>query len=325
MHMTIVSGPGSVRGEQHGQERATLIAATAGALRAHLAEAGHSPDDLGQRLAASQLCQVAQELTPDLWAEVVGIAAGSGIPQEDVLLLTFLDEVWAFTGGAGCSAIARDREIGQTMDLPAWTAGRLLVLRTSSGESPTSLVMSYPGMVGLCGANAAGLGVAVNALEQFPLDENGLGVAFITRHLLTLPTLAEAADVLARIPHAAGQAYTISGPDGLATFEAAPGHLVRVTVPGTRCAIHTNHPIGQGVTGDESSRVRLASLERSLADDASITDALSDDVVLDGHRYGSTTSTFAAFHAVLGTDDVHFIDGDDLRAGSQDWTAISFR
>ena len=75
-----------------------------------------------------------------------------------MLLLVFLDEVWGLTRRTGCSVIGRvvpgrpggpDRpavppttELGQTMDLPAWTQGRARVLRIIPGDAPTALVLA---------------------------------------------------------------------------------------------------------------------------------------------------------------------------------------
>ena len=104
-------------------------------------------------------------------AEVLGIAEGAGAPLGDVLMLTFLDEVWGLTGAAsdggrhpgaaaaaaaagpvGCTTLAgalpsraggAGTVAGQTMDLPRWTEGRLAVLRVSGGAGErASLVMT---------------------------------------------------------------------------------------------------------------------------------------------------------------------------------------
>ena len=335
MRVVTFAGPGTHRGHQYGQALAPDIAAAATALKNHLAGAGHPPGALATRLLSSPLVRAAQEYTPDLWDEVTSLAGGARVPLEDVLLLTFLDEVWALTrapGAPGCSVIARyvdGTEIGQTMDLPDWTVGRAIVLRIASDSAPTALVMAYPGTIGLCGANEAGLGVAVNALSHLPLDEAGLGVAFVTRHLLTLSTLAQAESFLNSVPHAAGQAYTIAAPDGIATFEASSAGVHRVSDPGSLALAHTNHelPLRDGTferPPDESSRERLAVLHTCIERKASLADALTGDVVLDGQHWGDPNLTFAAFRTVASDPMVRFIDGVDLRAGRHEWSRFAF-
>jgi hypothetical protein len=337
MRIVTFAGPGKHRGLQYGQACAPEIASAATALKTHLAGAGHPPGPLGARLMGSPLVRAAAEYTPDLWDEVTALANGARVPIEDVLLLTFLDEVWALTrttAAPGCSVIARTightTEIGQTMDLPDWTVGRSMVLRTGSDRAPTALVMAYPGLIGLCGANEAGLGVAVNALSYLPLDEEGLGVAFITRHLLTLTTLAQAESFLTAVPHAAGQSYTVAASDGIATFEASAAGVHRVGSTDSTALIHTNHSLAavDGVVArrpDESSRERLEVLRSCIEQGTSLADALTGDVVLDGRRWGDTNLTFAAFRAVGSESVVRFIDGAKLRGGRHEWSRFSYR
>jgi isopenicillin-N N-acyltransferase like protein len=343
MRVSTIAGPGLHRGLELGRERSNEIVSAATELKTHLASTGHSPGPVGRRLATSGLARTAADLTPDLWAEVTALAAGSRASLEDVLLLTFLDEVWALTRPAGCSVVARviegrpgapptpaTTEIGQTMDLPSWTSGRLVVLRVATPGAPTSLVMTYPGSLGLCGSNEAGLGVAVNALWGVPFVEDGLGVAFIVRHLLTLTSLAEAAAFLTSVPHAAGQAYTIAARDGIATFEADATGVHRIDASGTPALIHTNHGLGADAgpsapPPSESSRARLEVLMRAVEQHQPLADTLTGDLVLDGTRWNDAHLTFASFRAVGSEQSARFIDGADVRAGRHEWTRLTYR
>ncbi|MSO27576.1 MAG: hypothetical protein EXQ60_05865 [Candidatus Nanopelagicales bacterium] len=326
MDVLTVSGDGSTRGFIQGQARAEQIVETWEVLRMHLTANGVDVAAVADRLLRSELVATAHQFTPDLWDEATGIAAGANIDIEQVMLLCFLDEVWSFTGGLGCSVAARSRDgfIGQTMDLPIWAAGRLMVLRVQSDLAPTALIMSYPGMIGLCGANSAGLGVAVNALEQFQADSNGLGVVFIMRHLLTLTSLAHAGEFLASVPHAAGQAYTVSAPDGIATWECGPGHVQRVTAPSVDQCAHTNHLLADPTNSTRSSIRRLTALQRALDNDLDLRQTLSHEVVLTDPRTSNSGVTFAAFIANPPADYVEFADGLTLRAGSPVWESIYY-
>jgi hypothetical protein len=328
MLIQTLAGAGAQRGAAHGTVRSTAIQQTLDALRAHLDAAGHNARELGRHLVSSPLCTAARTHTPDLWDEVEATAEGAAITLDDVLLLTFLDEVWGLADSVGCSVLARQRsgsgtEVGQTMDLPQWASGRLTVLRVEPPAHPVALVMSYPGMVGLCGANDAGLGVAVNALPQFGLSESGLGAAFIVRHLLTLSTLDAAVAFLGGVPHAVGQAYTVAAQGEVVTFEAGPDVFQRVS-EGPSC-IHTNHPLDRSPRPASSTMTRLIALQHSVDESVDVETALSGDVVLDGSRYGDPNSTFAAFRARSDDPFVAFIDGRDLQSGGQEWTHVSFR
>ncbi len=339
MLLTTLAGPGLHRGREFGQRHGKGIADAATALKTELARSGHSPTAIGRRLGTSALTRAAADLTPDLWAELTAMATASRVDLADVLMLTFLDEVWAMTRSSGCSAVARTidprpgtpatTEIGQTMDLPAWTTGRFLVLRVAPEDAPVALVMAYPGMIGLCGANASGLGVAVTALPRASANEEGLGVAFVVRHLLTLSTLTAAQDFLMTTPHAVAQAYTIAAPDGIATFEADPTRVSRVSDPGSPATIHSNHALSaDGSTADrepsESSRERYDILLRGLERHEALAELLTGEILVDGERWDDPHLTFGAFRAIGSEPVVRFIDGAELRAGKREWSRFSF-
>lgn len=341
MRVTTIAGAGLHRGLDYGREHSHGIAEAATALKIHLAAAGHPPGPLGHRLANSPLVTVAADLTPDLWAEVTAIASGSGVSLDDVLLLTFLDEAWGMMRAPGCSVAARmvtapagtpgtppTTEIGQTMDLPTWTQGRAGALRVGADHAPTALALAYPGSIGLCGANEAGVGVAVNALTRAPTQEEGLGVAFVTRHLLTLTTLAAAEAFLTSVPHAAGQAYTVVAPDGMATFEADAAGVRRVTEPGVTSIAHTNHPLAVDPGGrapSESSAARLTAITRGLEERQPFADLLTGEATVDGTKWGDPFLTFGAFRAIGSEPVVRFIDGAELRRGRREWSRFPFR
>lgn len=364
MRTVTIAGTAAQRGLDRGRDQASEIAAVATALKTHLAAHGHPPGALAHRVATGPLARTAADLTPDLWAEVVSLAAASRVSLDDILLLGFLDEVWALTRAdraerragspsappPGCSVLARvlpgrpgrgdvggldddavpplppTTETGQTMDLPDWAIGREHVLRIGSDDGPAALALAYPGSIGLCGANDAGLAVAVNALTDAPFSQEGLGVAFITRHLLTLRTLAEAEAFLTTVPHAAGQAYTIAAVDGIACFEADASTVRRVSAPGATAVAHTNHPVDPESAAHarvrESSLTRLQMLDDALDRDAPMAETLAA-VAVDGSRWSDPLVTFGAFRAVGDQPVARFIDGAGLRAG-RDWTKVGF-
>ena len=118
----------------------------------------------------------------------------------------------------GCSAVAvrsganEPPLLAQTMDLGPSSEGTQAVLRIREDDGREVLVVTRAGMIGLMGANDAGLGVCVNALTLLRHDAHGLPVAFVMRGMLERRSLAEAADVRRR-----GSARVRAGlPPGLA-------------------------------------------------------------------------------------------------------------
>lgn len=364
MRTVTIAGTPAQRGLDRGRDQASEIAGIATALKTHLAAHGHPPAPLAHRLATGPLARTAADLTPDLWTELTTLAGASRVSLDDVLLLCFLDEVWALNRAdraarraeqdaappPGCSVLARvlpgrpgrtdiggldddavppqpsTTEIGQTMDLPDWAIGHEHVLRVGSDHGPAVLALAFPGSIGLCGANEAGLAVAVNALTRAPFSQEGLGVAFVTRQLLTLTTLTEAEAFLTSVPHAAGQAYTITAVDGIACFEADASGVRRVSAPGATAIAHTNHPLSPetsaGARVHESSRTRLEMLDTALEQHAPMAETLAS-VAVDGSRWADPLITFGAFRAVGDEPVARFIDGAGLQAG-RDWTKVGF-
>ena len=122
-------------------------------------------------------------------------------------------------------------------------------------------------MIGLCGANSLGLGVAVNTLWQLPSSPSGLPVACVARGLLAQRNIAEAAAWLTVTPQASGQHYMLGDPDGFASFEASAKSVQQMTWDESAPNfIHTNHPIStparnaRQLAAEENSRGRYQSL-----------------------------------------------------------------
>ena len=143
----------------------------------------------------------------------------------------------------GCTSLGISNEgasvIGQTMDLEHFRHGSQEVLRiVPDGLAPRQLLLSQAGMVGLCGANDAGISVVVNNLWQLKHSMQGLPVAFVVRGVLACHSFQTASNFIESVQHASGQAYTLSGPrgqmqsweccaDGVTRLDTAVGGLVQ--------------------------------------------------------------------------------------------------
>ena len=214
--------------------------------------------------------------TPDLLAEVRGIAEAAGVAFERILALNLMDEEWWFTAPAqprdACSVLAvapdagRPALLAQNMDLPALMDGAQAVLRIDDGEHGAGAVLTAAGMIGLTGVNAAGVGVCVNTLAMLRHSGDGLPVAFVMRGVLERTSAAAAAAFLAQVPHASGQHYAVADRDGVAGYECSAAGAVR-SDDGAGRLCHTNHPLrsadldpARRAQGEPDSHVRLAAL-----------------------------------------------------------------
>ena len=253
MRLLRVAGDGAARGTAHGEEFRQLIGEALERWRESLALRENMPPQryITEFLSSTGFAASAKALSPDLFAEVEGIAAGSGQPFDDVLVYNLMDEEWRYERdpNIGCSTIGTfihdggphhgTAVLGQNMDLPASMRDSQIVLQIASPDGPDQIVLSGAGMIGLLGVNAAGLGVCVNTLRALPAATEGLPVAFVIRELLLRANAAAAAEYLESIPHASGQHYALGDPAGIRGYECSSEGCV--AGPESRHLLHTNH------------------------------------------------------------------------------------
>ncbi len=277
MELPVIDMVGSPRdfGRAHGEQARALIHQSREGWRDAMAKAGHEPDVLVVTLSkeAGFRAAVAQHL-PGLLDEVAGIAEGSDLTDDEIFAMNCLDETWWWGKPPhGCSTVAigatetRPAVAGQNMDLDDWTDGTQMVLQTSPTDGVRQLILSSAGMIGLCGVNDAGVAVLVNTLPQLPVSSNGVPVAFVLRAALAARSVNEAATILQRLPHASGQAYTLTSSNGVIGLECAAGVAVEYIndpeLPADRW--HTNHPLAAATDADPQpdSQERMDALDDS--------------------------------------------------------------
>jgi isopenicillin-N N-acyltransferase-like protein len=282
-----LSGPPRAQGRQHGDALRKSITEVRQRWRESLAQRfGVHPDSfIDTFLAQTQFLSAIRHWTPTLLEEIEGIAEGSGRALPETLAFQFMDEEWWFGArhyrrtsaeANQCSIIAsrgRDRQppiLAQNMDLRAYLDGGQAVISTAQNGGLRTRVMTICGMIGLCGANDAGVGVAVNTLWQLPSAADGLPVACVMREILEQPNLAAATKWIFQPRHASGQHYLIGDPGGFASFEASATRVSNIPWKDSPTFVHTNHPVaapGQErfKTAEENSRDRYATLCNLMA------------------------------------------------------------
>jgi isopenicillin-N N-acyltransferase-like protein len=227
--------------------------------------------------AARRFLESLEEHAPELAEELAGLAAGSGLPQEAIMVLNARSELAysaGLAGGGECTAVGLEgsRSLGgmsllaQNWDwLPALKDG-LAVLRLAPRRGPRLLAFVEAGQVAKIGLNEAGLGVLLNMVHG-PAAATGLPVHVLLRLILECGDVAAAAALLQGLPRA-GSAHFLVGqaqgpvrgletsPAGVAELAAAEGVLA-----------HTNHfldPVlaqvdkGLSLILDSPSRLRRA-------------------------------------------------------------------
>jgi isopenicillin-N N-acyltransferase like protein len=208
--------------------------------------------------------------TPELLAEVRGIADGSGIDFNTIFAYQLADEEWAHwedvAGGEHCSSIGVNRTgaspsyVAQNMDIPTYYQGyqTLLHIKDKNGN-PEALVLTVPGAIGVNGLNSSAVAITCNTLLKLEYSKDGLPVSFIVRGVLQQKSLKEAIDFLHNIKHASGQNYIIGGPERTHSFECSANKVSEFIVyQDAQLTYHTNHPLAN----DDFNHRYLANLKK---------------------------------------------------------------
>ncbi|MDQ2652821.1 MAG: C45 family peptidase [Chloroflexota bacterium] len=270
------AGPPEERGAQHGEALRAQIAQGLGAWSDAIGERhGTDPDAyIRQFVQGTHFLDSIRRWTPDLEAEIAGIARGAKQPWEWIYAYNLLDEEWTWARqvtapGRGCTVVGLTREgspplLAQTMDIPRVHDGTQAVLRFADETGLEMNVFTYAGMVGLTGCNSAGVALVVNNLDMLPGSLRGLPVGCVIRGILHRATLQAATEFALQVPHATGQHYGMASPDGVASVEGWANGAA--TGMDDAILLHTNHPLyADEPVGDVEARYQWSRTRERLA------------------------------------------------------------
>lgn len=257
---------------------------------ARVVESLGGPEGVRDFVAANRFPDAVETHTPDLWAELVGTAAGAAVPLDHLLAHNLMDESWWWSQvpREACSTLAHAGPpplVGQTMDLDRLLDGSQVMVRHTMPTGASVVVLTSAGMVGLCGATSAGFAVCVNALTTLGHSGSGLPVAFALRGALAQADADAAIAFLRSVPHASGQHYAVvghgtGGTPVLTSLECSARGAVPSARPGAAFA-HANHPLASSdvdpsMSADGgTSQARQSMLDANLAATDSL-DALTE-------------------------------------------------
>jgi isopenicillin-N N-acyltransferase like protein len=251
-----LSGTPFERGFTHGKTLKKEINELVAKWKAELSKTYKMDADIfiGKFLKETDFLPAINKWTPGLLEEVKGIAEGSGVDFDTMLMFQLVDEEWvngSLVAAEHCSSIGLDRQgkspaiVAQNLDLSGYLDGYQVVLHIRCKDSSLeTFVLTYPGLIAACGMNNSPLGVCVNTLSQLSHCSDGLPVAFVVRALLEQRSLEEAAALVKKVKHASGQNYIIGGNDRTLCFECSSGKATEYRPrKDSKVVYHTNHPV----------------------------------------------------------------------------------
>src|SRR5215510_4034105 len=283
-----VRGSWGAMGEQVGQIFAPLIGNHLDAWIAHVMRETGAPRH-AVVVAAQPYAEPIQAHAPFLWEELEGMARGSGIPLDELLVLQARAEVLRAKRPPKAPPVAPPAEcttfalgghraegghvlFGQNVDLNPFLEAYGVIVRQHPREAPATLMYMTAGLLGHNGLNEAGVGVCANFVD----DPDGWGEG-LPRYLLSRLALREESAKAAlaaalKPPRAASRNLLIADRSG--TFIDA--ECLRTTAGVIRGAddmvVHANHleaPTLQGLdTPTENSLCRRRRLQELIEGEA---------------------------------------------------------
>jgi predicted choloylglycine hydrolase len=135
--------------------------------------------------------------------------------------------------------------LGQNMDLPSYYQSLETLLNVKEEDSfKESFIITFAGMIGLCGLNNAPLGLCGNTLLDLNGSLDGYPVAFLVRSILEQDSLENAVNYIKDVKQASGENYTIGDEKRVVSLECSSNKVCEFTpYKGANRTYHTNHPL----------------------------------------------------------------------------------
>lgn len=224
-----------------------------------------------------RLRRVAEAHFPALMEELDGMAAGLGMPAEDVFLWNCRGEL-IHNAPDGCTTLAavagNARFIAHNEDGDPYLHERCFLVDVQPAGKPGFVSFYYPGSLPghTFAANRAGLVQAINNL-RIRVPAVGVPRMILARAVLDTRSLDEAVTLLRDLPRASGFHHTLGcvGDARLLSIEATVQRcsIVAPISAVTPCAGHANHLVHDGCESEaqivtDSSRDRQARVDALL-------------------------------------------------------------
>jgi hypothetical protein len=282
-----IAGTPFARGERYGQQARDRILRSVALYRGRLERLG---------LSAARVSDLIRQTLPEMRrfgahyvAEMEGIAKGSGLVLDDIVLVNARTEIVALAKRQerpvdGCTGVvilpshaAHGALIhAQNWDWLAACAETGVVLRIRRDDGPDILTFTEAGGLARSGLNAAGLAITANYLESDrDFRRAGVPLPLIRRRVLEQQHLALAIEAIVATPKACSNNMILSDARGFAVdFECAPDEVFPIHAAKGRI-VHANH-WQSAVALSKLKDTGLAAVPDSLYRDLRVMELLPD-------------------------------------------------
>ncbi|KAF8864790.1 putative acyl-CoA:6-aminopenicillanic-acid-acyltransferase [Acephala macrosclerotiorum] len=199
------------------------------------------------RLIAQEYSQTIENIAPELYEEMKGIAEGAGVGVLDVVALNARSEIALGLFEDGCTSVGwktggEGVYLAQNWDWTARVKQNLAMMSIEQPGKPKIWMITEAGIVGKIGFNSSSVGTCLNAIRAKPCDSSKLPIHIALRLCLEA-TSAEAA--ISKLKSLGGTASAqhiliadLTGPTSLELSPLGDIHL-HANEKGLIC--HTNH------------------------------------------------------------------------------------
>lgn len=207
---------------------------------------------------AKEQWEASKKYSPDITEELQGIAEGSGLEINDIVILNnYTDFRDIELPDEGCSTIAYPGELamiaGQTWDMHSTAKNYVNVIHCPVGEEDEAIVFSLVGCVGMMGMTTKRTFVGVNNINT----ENARAALIwplLVRSLLLKDNYDEIEENLKKAPVTSGHNYLIAGHQQAAHWEITPTlsrQVSSASMSHREVIFHTNHCLDTDIQKEE--------------------------------------------------------------------------
>ncbi len=194
------------------------------------------------------------EYSPEVSAEMRGIAKGASCSIDEILLISLHEELAGFPTGSphACTAFSATGKatksglsyLCQTWDISPELAENFNphIMLSKRDDAPHMLSFSYPGMIAGAGINSAGIAITWNGVPRLAI-RLGVPTYAIIAELLRQPTIGDALASIFRAERAGCFNFMIADETEIYSIEATPDEVG--ILYSARTLGHANHYVSE--------------------------------------------------------------------------------
>ncbi|GKT65305.1 hypothetical protein ColTof4_09357 [Colletotrichum tofieldiae] len=204
---------------------------------------------------ASKYVVTLEKLCPRYFEEIRGIADGAEVGLLDVVALNVRTEInfGLFTKqpslpiqSDGCTSLAVKTSadgswLAQNWDWMVEQSSNLIACHITQPELPKISMITEAGIIGKIGFNSAGVGVCLNAIRAYGVDQTKLPIHLALRTVLESASKDEGINKLAKTGVAGSGHILVADPTGGTGLECTSKGILKIPIDEQGLVVHSNH------------------------------------------------------------------------------------